>query len=124
MNYEEILARLQKGDTMETIAKEIEDALNKANADFQEQAKKNETEAKLNDLADTMAAAATEYLRIQRPTMVKEDITGAELRQTLDEMLPLLDLFGDIKIDVKTVTPKTKKAPEDAFAKFFKSMNI
>ena len=124
MNYEEIMVRLQKGDTMETIAKEIEDALNKANADFQEQNKKDAEEAKLNELADTMAAAATEYLRILRPAMVKEAITGAELRQTLDEMLPLLDLFGDFKVQVKTSMPKAKKTPEDAFAKFFKSMNI
>lgn len=124
MNYEEIVARLKNGETMEAIAQEMEDALNKANAEFQEQSKKTAEEAKLNELADTIAAAATEYLRIMRPDVVKEAITGAELREAMDEMLPLLDLLGSFKLEVSTKPAKAKKTPEDVFANFFKSMNI
>lgn len=130
MNYNDIVTRLKNGETMEAIAQEMEDALNKANAEFQANQEKENKEAKLNELAETIAAAATEYLRLVRPNMVKEDITGAELREALDEMLPLLDLFGDLKVSIKTKTIPTtskregSKTAEDVFADFFKSMNI
>lgn len=130
MNYNDIVTRLKNGETMEAIAQEMEDALNKANAEFKADQEKENKEAKLNELAETIAAAATEYLRLVRPNMVKEDITGAELRESLDEMLPLLDLFGDLKVSIKTKTVPTtskregNKTAEDVFADFFKSMNI
>ena len=130
MNYENIVARLKNGETMETIAQEMEDALNKANAEFQANQEKESKEAKLNELAETIATATTEYLRIMRPGMVKDhSIDGAELREAMDEMLPLLDLFGDIKVTVKTKTTPTsnskeKKPAEDVFADFFKSLDI
>ena len=130
MNYENIVVRLKNGETMEAIAKEMEDALNKANAEFKANQEKESKETKLNELAETIAAAATEYLRLVRPNLVKEDITGAELREALDEMLPLLDLFGDLKVSIKTKTVPTtskregSKTAEDVFADFFKSMNI
>lgn len=130
MNYENIVARLKNGETMETIAQEMEDALNKANAEFQASQEKESKEAKLNELAETIATATTEYLRIMRPGMVKDhSIDGAELREAMDEMLPLLDLFGDIKVSVKTKTTpasnsKEKKSAEDVFADFFKSLDI
>lgn len=130
MNYNDIVTRLKNGETMEAIAQEMEDALNKANAEFQANQEKENKEAKLNELADTIAAAATEYLHILRPEIVKDhSITGAELREALDEMLPLLDLLGDIKVSIKTKAvpaskSKVNKPAEDVFADFFKSLNI
>lgn len=127
MNFEEIMARLQKGESMDAIAKEVEDTLNAANAAFQEQNARDEKESRLDSLADTIAAAANEYMALARPD-VEFEVSGAEMRETLDEMLPLLDLFKNITVKVTSVPVVAKDKPaktaEDVFAKFFRSMNI
>ena len=129
MNFEEIMARLKNGESMDTIAKEVEDTLNRANAEFQEQTKKNAKDARLNELAAIIADAATEYMNLSCPDM-EFKVTASEMRETLDEMLPLLDMLKDFTVKVTSIpvkkTTKTKSAdsPEDVFAKFFKSLNI
>jgi hypothetical protein len=130
MNFEEIKARLQNGESLDTIAQEMEDMLNQANAFVQEEKVKSEKESRLDSLADTIAAAATEYMHLTCPD-VDFEVSGAEMRETLDEMLPLLDMFKNISVKVTSVPVKVKHAasnpkttPEDVFAKFFKSLNI
>lgn len=127
MNFEEIKARLQNGESLDTIAQEMEDMLNQANAFVQEEKVKSEKESRLDSLADTIAAAATEYMRLTCPD-VDFEVSGAEMRETLDEMLPLLDLFKNITVKVTSipVTAKDKpaKTPEDVFAKFFRNLGI
>lgn len=127
MNFEEIKARLQNGESLETIAQEMENMLNQANAFVQEEKVKSEKESRLDSLADTIAAAATEYMHLTCPD-VDFEVSGAEMRETLDEMLPLLDLFKNITVKVTSVpvTAKDKpaKTPEDVFAKFFRNLGI
>jgi hypothetical protein len=130
MNFEEIKARLQNGESLDTIAQEMEDMLNQANAFVQEEKVKSEKESRLNSLADTIAAAATEYMHLTCPD-VDFEVSGAEMRETLDEMLPLLDMFKNISVKVTSVPVKAKhtasnpkNTPEDVFANFFKSLNI
>ena len=129
MNFEEIMARLKNGESMDAIAQEMEDILNRANAELQEQAKHDEKNARLNELAAVIADAATEYMSLACPE-VDFEVTASEMRETLDEMLPLLDMFKNITVKVTSVpmkkATKTKSAdsPEDVFAKFFKSLNI
>ena len=54
MNYEEIMQRLANGETMDTIAQEMEDMLNKANAELraQEEAKAKVAEAEAKAKAE------------------------------------------------------------------------
>ena len=130
MNFEEIKARLQNGESLDTIAQEMEDMLNQANAFVQEEKVKSEKESRLDSLADTIAAAATEYMHLTCPD-VDFEVSGAEMREALNEMLPLLDMFKNISVKVTSVPVKVKHTasnpkttPEDVFAKFFKSLNI
>ena len=130
MNFEEIKARLQNGESLDTIAQEMEDMLNQANAFVEEQKVQSEKEANLNTLAGAIANAANEYVRLAAPD-VEFEVDAASIREALDEMLPLIDMFKNISVQVTSVPVKMKhtasnpkNTPEDVFAKFFKSLNI
>ena len=130
MNFEEIKARLQNGESLDTIAQEMEDMLNQANAFVEEQKVQSEKEANLNTLAGAIANAANEYVRLAAPD-VEFEVDAASIREALDEMLPLIDMFKNISVKVTSVPVKMKhtasnpkNTPEDVFAKFFKSLNI
>ena len=127
MNFEEIKARLQNGESLDTIAQEMEDMLNQANAFVQEEKVKSEKESRLDSLADTIAAAANEYVHLACPEADFE-VTGLEMRETLDEMLPFINVLKNITVKVTSipVTAKDKpaKTPEDVFAKFFRNLGI
>lgn len=123
MNFEEIKARLQNGESLDTIAQEMEDMLNQANAFVAEQKVKNEKDSRLDSLAGTIADAANEYVHLASPDADFE-VDAATIRESLDEMLPLIDMFKNITVKVTSVPVKAKNTPEDVFAKFFKSLNI
>jgi hypothetical protein len=42
----------------------------------------------------------------------------------LDEMLPLVEQFKDVKIHMTKTAPKALKSIEDVFSDFFKELNI
>ena len=141
MNYEEIMQRLANGETMDTIAQEMEDMLNKANAELraQEEAKAKEAEAKAiaekdekrkNDLAEAIAACLNEYVMVcgeENP-----GISLGDVREMLDSLMELVPMFKSLSIQI--ATPKTSKkvgiagkgkpAVDDVFAEFFKSLGI
>ena len=142
MNYEEIMQRLANGETMDTIAQEMEDMLNKANAELRAQeeakAKAAEAEAKAaeaelhkNDLADGIARYMNEYVVVcgyENP-----EIQHTDVREILDGFLELIPLFKNLNVQI--MTPKTSKKvgiagkgkptiPDDVFAEFFKSLGI
>lgn len=91
-SVEDILARLQKGESQEDIVKEFTDAMNKAS---QEKAKKDqETEAKMKKDAlrkqagEELLAAVRHYLEVAHPGLAADinyDATAA------DDYLDLLD---------------------------------
>lgn len=142
MNYEEIMKRLANGETMDAIAQEMEDMLNKANAELraqeEEKAKAAEAEAKAaemelrkNDLADTIARCMNEYVVVcglENPEIQYDDV-----REILDGLLELVPLFKNLNVQI--ATPKTSKKvgiagngkpsiSDDVFAEFFKSLGI
>lgn len=123
MNFEEIKARLQNGESLDTIAQEMEDMLNQANAFVAEQKVKNEKDSRLDSLAGTIADAANEYVHLASPDADFE-VDATTIRESLDEMLPLIDMLKNISVKVTSVPVKAKNTPEDVFAKFFKSLNI
>ena len=138
MNYEEIMQRLANGETMDTIAQEMEDMLNKANAELraQEEAKAKEAEAaeielRKNDIADIIARGINEYVAVCG--YGDPEIQLTDVREILDGLLELIPLFKNLNVQI--MTPKASKKvgiagkgkpaiSDDVFAEFFKSLGI
>lgn len=142
MNVDEILARLQNGETMDDIAADISQALTAAEQKFQEEKEKKiaeaaalEKEAKLNDLAETILLAIEEYVSVKCPEAIDAegvDMEVAEFREVLDEfldtMVKMKELFGEFTLTAvrapKTEykAPKKVKTADDKIADFLKTM--
>lgn len=126
MNYEEIMARIQKGDSAEDIVKEFHENVRRAQETVaaEEAAKvKNEAKSKkMDEISIAIAHALNEYAVVAGIPDVK--LRGAEVRSILDEFLPVIEQFKDIKIHVAKAEPKKMKSIDDVFVDFFKSMGI
>lgn len=130
MNYEEIAAMLAAGKSEEDIAKEFTNALNKASADRKaaEEAKKAEDakSKKMDQIALAVSKALNEYALLAGVKDVK--LTQADVRNILDEFLPVIEQFKDVKIHVakapvKVAAKDVFKTAEDVFANLFREMN-
>ena len=138
----EILARLQKGETIENVAAEMTKALNAAETQYNEEIKaaeaakiQEEKEATLNDLAETILLAIEEYVSVKCPEAVDTegiDMEVAEFREVLDEfldtMVKMKNLFGEFALTAVRA-PKTEynavkkvKTADDKIADFLKTM--
>lgn len=126
MNYEEIIARIQKGENPEAIVKEFTDNMNKAQAEVaaaKEAEAKNEAKSKkMDEISMAIAHALNEYAVVAGIPDVK--LRGAEVRSILDEFLPIIEQFKDVKIHVAKAEPKKMKSIDDVFTDFFKSIGI
>ena len=126
MNYEEIIARIQKGENPEAIVKEFTDNMNKAQAEVaaaKEAEAKNEAKSKkMDEISIAIAHALNEYAVVAGIPDVK--LRGAEVRTILDEFLPVIESLKDIKVHVAKVNPKKTKSIDDVFTDFFKSLGI
>ena len=126
MNYEEIIARIQKGENPEAIVKEFTDNMNKAQAEVaaaKEAEAKNEAKSKkMDEISLAIAHALNEYAVVADIPDVK--LRGAEVRSILDEFLPVIEQLKDVKIHVAKANPKKMKSIDDVFTDFFKSMGI
>ena len=118
-SVEDILARLQKGESQEDIVKEFTDAMNKAS---QEKARKDqETEAKAarKQAGEELLAAVRHYLEVAHPDLaaeVKYDATAA------DDYLDLLD--NSLKSIVALKSIDWDKVMGDPFEMFFGAPKI
>ena len=126
MNYEEIIARIQKGENPEAIVKEFTDNMNKAQAEVaaaKEAEAKNEAKSKkMDEISTAIAHALNEYAVVAGIPDVK--LRGAEVRDILDEFLPIIEQFKNVKVHVAKAGPKKMKSIDDVFTDFFKSMGI
>ena len=126
MNYEEIIARIQKGENPEAIVKEFTDNMNKAQAEVaaaKEAEAKNEAKSKkMDEISMAIAHALNEYAVVAGIPDVK--LRGAEVRSILDEFLPVIESLNDVKIHVVKSNPKKMKSIDDVFTDFFKSIGI
>lgn len=138
----EILARLQKGETIENVAAEMTKALNAAETQYNEEIKaaeaakvQEEKEATLNDLAETILLAIEEYVSVRCPEATDAegiDMEVAEFREVLDEfldtMVKMKELFGEFAAPAFKVpkteykAPKKVKTADDKIADFLKTM--
>lgn len=143
MNVDEILARLQNGETMDDIAADISKALTTAEQKFQEEKEKKaaevaalETEVKLNDLAETILLAVDEYLRIKSPefaeAFAEEDISVEDFREMLDDLIESVAGIFTLSSKLKSLEEKSKpstaiftpKTADDKIADFLKAMGL
>ena len=126
MNYNDIAAMLAAGKTTDEIAKEFTDALNKAAAEqkaAEEAAKANEAKSKrMDEISIAIAHALNEYAVVANIPDIK--LRGAEVRSILDEFLPVIEQFKNVKVHVAKVNPKKTKSVDDVFTDFFKSLGI
>lgn len=122
MNYNDIVARIQKGEKVEDIASEMTAMLNKAQEEIKAQEAKKvaaaEQDAKLNEIADRIAIALQDYLTLMG--IDAEGLTGAEVRDMLDEFAPLMNKIKNLKVKIEKAPANS---PEDVFGKWFKMMN-
>ena len=132
MNYEEIVARIKKGEDAEAIVKEFTDNINKAQKEVaaaKEEAAKNEAKSqKMDQIAVAIAHALNDYARLAGIEEF-EALRGAEVRDLLDKFLPVLESIKDIKVYTTKTTPKKIKSikaskPEDVFNWFFSELGI
>lgn len=122
MNYNDIVARIQKGEKVEDIASEMTSMLNKAQEEVKAQEAKKvavaEQNTKLNEIADRIAVALQDYLTLMG--IDAEGLTGAEVRDMLDEFAPLMAKIKNLKVKIEKAPVNS---PEDVFGKWFKMMN-
>ena len=126
MNYNDIVARIQKGEDPEAIVKEFTDNINKAQKEVAaeaEAAKANEAKSKkMDEISIAIAHALNEYAVVAGIPDVK--LRGAEVRDILDEFMPVIESLKDVKIHVAKPNPKKIKSIDDVFTEFFKSIGI
>ena len=126
MNYNDIVARIKKGEDPEAIVKEFTDNINKAQKEIAaeaEAAKASEAKSKkMDEISMAIAHALNEYVIVAGIPDVK--LRGAEVRSILDEFLPVIEQFKNVKIHVAKAEPKKMKSIDDVFTDFFKSMGI
>lgn len=137
-SVEDILVRLQKGESQEDIVKEFTDAMNKASA---EKTKKDqEAEAKLKKDAarkkagEELMAAVRNYLEVAHPDLaaeVKYDETAAnDYLDLLDKSLRSImafksldwDKLVDSSFDRIFSAPKTKPTADDILNAWIKKI--
>lgn len=131
MNYNDIVARIKKGEDPEAIVKEFTDNINKAQKEVAaeaEAAKASEAKSKkMDEISMAIAHALNEYAVVAGIPDVK--LRGVEVRKILDEFLPVIEQLKDIKIHVAKAEPKKAKTakfknPEDVFNWFFGEIGV
>ena len=126
MNYEEIIARIQKGENPDAIVKEFTDNINKAQAEVaaakEAEAKIEARSKKMDEISIAIAHALNEYAVVAGIPDVK--LRGAEVRSILDEFLPVIESLKNVKVHVAKANPKKTKSIDDVFADFFKNLGI
>jgi hypothetical protein len=145
-NVEDILARLNKGETIESIAAEMTEVLNEANDAYAAAKETEDRKAALAEAADNLISSLLEYVALVYPEAV-EDITNDDIAEltsllvneadSLKEIAAMCAAFGDMKVafakpsgckegcacrpvEIKRVPKEAEKAAEDIIAEFLK----
>ena len=97
VNMNDILARLQAGESADTIAQEMVDALNAANAQFAEEKAANDVKAQKAEFVEEMADIVRDYIMTFHADsciaeMIKDqEINPVEIVEMLDQSFEQLD---------------------------------
>jgi uncharacterized protein YdiU (UPF0061 family) len=129
MDKNEILARLQRGESMDVIADELTAMMNQARVEYEtelaEMAAAKEAEANeiaKREAAENVANAIYAYASLIDPSLTEADrMSGADVEEVMNQILPLLNAIKTVK--PKVVRVKAKNADE-AFNDFFKMFGL
>lgn len=97
VNMNDILARLQAGESADAIAQEMVDALNAANAQFAEEQAANDVKAQKAEFVEEMAELVRDYIMTFHAdsyiaTMIQDqEIDPTEIVEMLDQSFEQLD---------------------------------
>ena len=147
-NVEDILARLNKGESIESIAAEMTEVLNEANDTYAAAKETEDRKAALAEAADNLISSLLEYVALVYPEAV-EDITNDDIAEltsllvneadSLKEIAAMCAAFGDMKVafasgmpkngcackagcpnELKQAPKEAEKAAEDVIAEFLR----
>jgi hypothetical protein len=106
-NVEDILARLNKGETIESIAAEMTEALNEANEAYAAAKETEDRKAALAEAADNLVASLLEYIELVYPEAI-DNVTQEDYDEfvsllvneadSLKEIAAMCAAFGDMKV--------------------------
>ena len=127
-NY--FLDMMKNGEDIDTIAKNITDALNEAKVEMEAAQKKNELAEKKLEIANEIALLFREYADLAYPDAAGEigKFEGEALVEIMDESFELLKGLYEIKNAFAAPTKKIAKAPakksdDDILSEFLKIFN-
>ena len=127
-NY--FLDMMKNGEDIDTIAKNITDALNAAKVEMEAVQKKNELAEKKLEIANEIALLFQEYAELAYPDAAAElgNFDGSGLVEILDESFELLKNLYEIKNAFaapakKIVKAPAKKSDDDILREFIKIFN-
>lgn len=134
-NVNDILARIQKGESAEAIANEFAKAVNDAVAldkkQKEEAAAKAATaqkEKELAELATKIAADMTQYIKLSYPEVVElmdGDISAADVKLTLDTSIKaIMNTAALVSSISPKASPKAATSADDAIEQFLKEIGF
>lgn len=141
-NEKDILARLQAGESIEDIAKEMTAILNSADSAHQKYLAEQEAKAKeakklarKQELVDCMKRDIQDYIALEAPELVQHidgNETSDQIMQGLDTMIaslktliPLLDSASNVKTNISTNNKNnTLKSDEAVLNDFLKKLGF
>ena len=106
-NVEDILARLNKGESIESIAAEMTEVLNEANDAYAAAKETEDRKAALAEAADNLISSLLDYVGLVYPEAI-EDITNDDIAEltsllvneadALRDIAAMCAAFGDMKV--------------------------
>lgn len=128
MNHEEFVKRIAAGESPEDIIAAVQKAADEVRAAEEAKAKDAAKNEAMTNIAETITKAMNDYARVAGFDCAPMNV--AEVRELLDQFLPVIEQLKGIKVHVAKAEPKVIKAvkkmsrPEDVFAAFFKELGI
>lgn len=122
-NVEDILARLNKGETIESIAAEMTEALNEANEAYEAANAKATADAVLEAAAANLVSALLDYINIACPELM-EHVTEEDEEVLVDFLVSQaaeLNKLAHVAISLgKLEEVKNAPTPDEILADFLK----
>ena len=134
-NVNDILARIQKGESPETIANEFANAINSAVALDKKQkeeaaakAAAAQKEKELAALATNIAADITKYIKLSYPEAAKlmeGDVSAEDVKFTLDTSIrAIMNTAAMVTSITPKASPKAATSADDAIGQFLKEIGF
>ena len=126
-NVEDILARLNKGETIESIAAEMTEALNEANEAYEAANAKATADAVLESAAANLVSALLDYTNVACPELVEHTTKEDEeflikfLVSEAAELSKLAHIVASLgKLEDGKIVPKHTPTSDEILADFLK----